>query len=151
MTLLASPLISSSNISTRTESVMIGGSISSNNGTVYHHNNFSPAQSSMINLNNISNSTNMYVSNSILNNISTNSGSALITNNSLRHLLPSIKIKTNELFYKWISQNEKFEQLAEAINFITINNRLPKSCDLKSLKNVYRYIHFVYCYFFLKI
>lgn len=55
-----------------------------------------------------------------------------------RHLLPSIKIKTNELFYKWLSQTDKTEQLNEVINFIRMHNKTPKYNELKTVRNVNR-------------
>lgn len=71
------------------------------------------------------------------------------TNNNTtttRHLLPSIKIKTNELFYKWLSQTDKTEQLNEAISYIKSNNKVPKFNELKSCRNVSVYSLFIFCY-----
>lgn len=60
---------------------------------------------------------------------------------NVRHLLPSIKIKTNELFYKWLSQPDRTEQIAEAINFIKQNNKVPKFAELKSARNVFYLVY----------
>jgi hypothetical protein len=49
---------------------------------------------------------------------------------------PSLKVKTNELFYKWLSSKERTEQLKEAIAFIKNNNKIPKITDLETFKNV---------------
>lgn len=63
-------------------------------------------------------------------------------NNNTIHLshsskgVPSIKSKTNELFYKWLAEPERTEQLKEVINIIRNNNRIPKFSELKSFKNV---------------
>jgi hypothetical protein len=55
---------------------------------------------------------------------------------SQARLAPSIKVKTNELFYKWLSSKERTEQLKEAIAFIKNNNKIPKITDLETFKNV---------------
>ena len=87
-------------------------------------------------LNNNSNSffmTSMGINSS---SVSNNGGGGGGGGNSGRHLLPSIKIKTNELFYKWLSQTDKTEQLNEVINFIRMHNKTPKYHELKSVRNV---------------
>jgi hypothetical protein len=56
--------------------------------------------------------------------------------NGNNRLVPSIKVKTNEFFYKWFSSKERTEQLKEAINFIKSTNKIPKLTDLESYKNV---------------
>jgi hypothetical protein len=51
-------------------------------------------------------------------------------------MMPSLRIKTNELFYRWFSQPERTEQLKELIHFIKTTNRMPKITDLSSFRNV---------------
>lgn len=51
--------------------------------------------------------------------------------------VPSLKTKTNELFYRWLSRPERTEQLKEVINIIRSSNRIPKITELKSYKNVF--------------
>ena len=50
--------------------------------------------------------------------------------------VPSLRIKTNELFYKWFSEAERSEQIREVMNFIKTTNKIPKLNDLHSFKNV---------------
>ena len=57
-------------------------------------------------------------------------------NNNNNRLSPSLKVKTNELFYKWLSSKERTEQLKEAIQFIRNTNKIPKITELESFKNV---------------
>ena len=54
------------------------------------------------------------------------------------HSVPSLRIKTNELYYKWFSEPERCEQLREVMNFIKSTNKIPKLNDLHSLRNVSR-------------
>ncbi|RNA40148.1 hypothetical protein BpHYR1_052384 [Brachionus plicatilis] len=49
--------------------------------------------------------------------------------------VPSLKTKTNELFYRWLSRPERTEQLKEVIYIIRTSNRIPKQTELKSYKN----------------
>jgi hypothetical protein len=51
-------------------------------------------------------------------------------------MMPSLRIKTNELFYRWFSQPERTEQLKELIHFIKTTNRMPKITELSSFRNV---------------
>ena len=48
--------------------------------------------------------------------------------------VPSLRMKSNEFFYKWISGRERGEQLTEIISFIKAHNRIPKSNELQSFK-----------------
>lgn len=48
--------------------------------------------------------------------------------------VPSLRMKSNEFFYKWISGRERGEQLTEIISFIKANNRIPKSNELQFFK-----------------
>ncbi|CAF0808674.1 unnamed protein product [Brachionus calyciflorus] len=49
--------------------------------------------------------------------------------------VPSLKSKTNELFYRWLSRPERTEQIKEVINIIRNSNRIPRLNELKSYKN----------------
>jgi hypothetical protein len=51
------------------------------------------------------------------------------------HSLPSLRIKTNELFYKWFSEGERSDQIKEVINYIKTTNKIPKLNDLQTFKN----------------
>jgi len=57
-------------------------------------------------------------------------------NYNYHHSVPSLRIKTNELFYKWFSEAERSEQIREVMNFIKTTNKIPKLNDLQSFKNV---------------
>jgi hypothetical protein len=57
-------------------------------------------------------------------------------NHNYHHSVPSLRIKTNELFYRWFSESERSEQLREVMNFIKTTNKIPKLNDLQSFKNV---------------
>ena len=57
-------------------------------------------------------------------------------NNQHYHSVPSLRIKTNELFYRWFSEAERNEQIREVINFIKTTNKVPKTNDLQSFRNV---------------
>ncbi len=48
--------------------------------------------------------------------------------------VPSLRLKSNEFFYKWISDKERGDQLNEIISFIKAHNRIPKANDLQSFK-----------------
>lgn len=68
-------------------------------------------------------------------------------------LAPSLRVKTNELFYKWLSSRERAEQLREAINIIKNTNRVPRITDLESFKIVIFKINFYlrdYYYIYFK-
>ena len=52
------------------------------------------------------------------------------------HSVPSLRIKTNELFYKWFSEADRCEQLKEVMSFIKSTNKMPKLNDLQSFRNV---------------
>jgi len=41
----------------------------------------------------------------------------------------SLRLKTNDFFYKWITKPERSEQLQEAIDFIKSTNKIPKLND----------------------
>lgn len=46
-------------------------------------------------------------------------------------LVPSLRMKSNEFFFKWITDRERGDQLNEIIGFIKANNRIPKPTDLQ--------------------
>ena len=99
---------------------------------------FAKYASSNTSNNSINSNNNMNVSNSSLNqsakivmHLNNNNGASQSVKVS-----PSIKVKTNELFYKWLSSKERTEQLKEAIYFIKSTNKIPKLTDLESFKNV---------------
>ena len=46
-------------------------------------------------------------------------------------LVPSLRVKSNEFFFKWITDKERGDQLNEIIGFIKANNRIPKASDLQ--------------------
>jgi hypothetical protein len=50
--------------------------------------------------------------------------------------IPSLRTKTNELFYKWFSEPDRHEQLKEVISFIKTTNRMPKLNELQTFRNV---------------
>ena len=64
--------------------------------------------------------------------------------------VPSTRIKTNEFFFKWISDKNK-EQLQEVANFIKLNNRIPKPNDLQSFKVIERFLLFKFLAKFIQI
>ena len=45
-------------------------------------------------------------------------------------------MKTNELFYRWFSEPERYEQIREIIHFIKTSGKMPKLSDLQTFKNV---------------
>jgi len=57
-------------------------------------------------------------------------------NHNYHHSVPSLRIKTNELFYRWFSESERSEQIREVMNYIKTTNKIPKLNDLQSFKNV---------------
>ena len=50
--------------------------------------------------------------------------------------IPSLRVKTNELFYRWFSQVDRASQIEELVNYIKKNNKMPKITDLASFRNV---------------
>jgi hypothetical protein len=49
---------------------------------------------------------------------------------------PSLRIKTNELFYKWFSEHQRYEQLREIISYMKATGKVPKLSELNSFKTV---------------
>ncbi len=50
---------------------------------------------------------------------------------------PSLRAKSNEFFYKWISNRERYDQIIEIISFIKQNNKIPRSNDIQSFKVIW--------------
>jgi hypothetical protein len=59
---------------------------------------------------------------------------AKIGSNNPSFLLPSLRVKTNEMFYKWFSDEQRTEQINEIINYIKKYNRVPKTTDLHTFR-----------------
>lgn len=51
-------------------------------------------------------------------------------------ILPSLRIKTNELFFKYLADKDKTDQIKEIISFIKQNNAIPKLTELQSFNKV---------------
>lgn len=53
-----------------------------------------------------------------------------MSNKKLLSQQVSLRLKTNDFFYKWFTKPERSEQLREAINFIKSTNKIPKFNDV---------------------
>lgn len=75
-----------------------------------------------------------FITTSLNHQYATNSTGMLASQVAQPKFIPSLRLKSNEFFYKWISDKERGEQLNEIISFIKANNRIPKLNDLQSFK-----------------
>lgn len=57
------------------------------------------------------------------------------TNNNNFKVIPSLRLKTNELFYRYLSDKERQDQIKEIITYIKQNNSIPKINELASFIN----------------
>ena len=56
-------------------------------------------------------------------------------NNNNFKVIPSLRLKTNELFYRYLSDKERQDQIKEIITYIKQNNSIPKINELASFIN----------------
>ena len=123
---------SSSSVSSSTSTISAVNAV--NNFHTNHNNNFkstfltSSNNSCQINSNNIISSTHNN------NNNNNNNKKNHQPVNSFK-IVPSLRIKTNELFYKYLSDKERTEQIKEIINYIKQNNQVPKINELQTFNN----------------
>jgi hypothetical protein len=68
-------------------------------------------------------------------NNSTNQQQLTTTTNNNFKVIPSLRLKTNELFYRYLSDKERQDQIKEIINYIKQNNSIPKINELASFIN----------------
>ena len=56
-------------------------------------------------------------------------------NNNNFKVIPSLRLKTNELFFRYLSDKERQAQIKEIIAYIKLNNSIPKINELASFIN----------------
>ena len=112
-------VLPSANSFTKGNVMLVGNSYNSP-----HH-----ATSQFLNSNSYNQQLNSPKNSSNPQNSSLNNGSAAAMNQT--RLVPSLRMKSNEFFFKWITDRERGDQLNEIIGFIKANNRIPKPTDLQ--------------------
>jgi len=132
--------------STSTISAVAGNNNNNNNNNNGNQN----YQSNSITNNNNSNFKSTFLTssmNSSINNNSNNNNSIGSSSSKKHHhqqpvnhfkIMPSLRIKTNELFYRYLSDKDRTDQIKEIIAFIKQNNLIPKITDLQSFSKVNR-------------
>lgn len=110
-------VLPSANNFTKGNVMLVGNSYNSP-----HH-----ATSQFLNSNSYNQQVNSPGNSSNPHNSSSNNGSAM----NQAKLVPSLRMKSNEFFFKWITDRERGDQLNEIIGFIKANNRIPKPTDLQ--------------------
>ncbi len=65
---------------------------------------------------------------------SNGTGNMIVSQIAQHKFCPSLRLKSNEFFYKWISDKERGDQLNEIIAFIKAHNRIPKTNELQTFK-----------------
>ncbi len=53
----------------------------------------------------------------------------------MQQVLPSVRLKTNELFYKWLSEPQRNEQIKELIHLIK-SGQLSKQNEIQNVFKV---------------